>query len=335
MLKLVITKFKKTSGLTLIELIIAMAVFSILMGVFYASFNPTSQNVSDLAVKQEMTQKGQRVLDFVGEELRMAGLFVSATPSLHFCTNIITMPNPVDSLMLTNTPPNEAISYLTSERITTVVPGDPYLQTIVSASSGSNVLAVNANVPMHTTSNTTDNAGAFITLDTLQPNLGALVYQVQQFNGTSITLLNPLNQNVNQNSNLYNVVLKQISVDGNRDLVLTRWDSAAQGMCNPNPISLIASHGPNNALGGVDGFEMEFELAGGIPTAAINTSNIANVREVSFWILLRSDFPASNGYVNNTIYTLGKTNPVIVGPFGDNYRRLLLNKTVEVMNVGF
>ncbi len=338
MLKLNLKKIKKASGITLVELVIAMAVFSILMAVFYASFSPTSKNVSDLAVKQEMTQKGQRVLDYVAEQLRLAGLFIAATPSIQFCTNI--NPNPINSLALTNTPPNappnESISYLTAERITTPNPGYPYLQTSQNASAGATLLNTNTNAPsINYTAGLTANAGAFITLDSLQPNLGTLVYQVTNFNGTAMTITPPLNQNVNADSNFYSVVMKQISVDGSRDLILTRWDNKAQGLCTPYSLPLISSHGPNNAMGGVDGFEIEFELAGGIPTPTIASTNIASVTEIRIWILLRSDFPASNGYVDSSTYTLGNANPITVGPFNDNYRRLLLNKSVEVMNVSF
>lgn len=337
---------KTAAGITLIELLIAMAIFGVLIGVFYESFSATTQNVSDLAVKQEMTQKGQRALDYIGEQLRLAGLFIGPTPAIQFCTNNVSISNPVNSLTHVNTPPNEAISYLTSERITTTTEGSPYLSTTAFAGTGSSVLPVNAN--SNTVSAITDNAGtgtianadAFITLDTLQPNLGNLVYQVSNFSATSITVTPSLNQNVNALGNLYQVILKQISVDANRNLILTRWDNgnAPYGFCNPYPVNIIASQG-FNAGGGVDGFVVEFTLAGGTQKATIASTDIANVREISIWLLLRSDFPVSKTYlnthyVNANTYTLGNANRTTL-KFNDQYRRLLLTKSVEVKNVGF
>ena len=340
--------------MTMIEMLVALSIFSIIMAVFYTSFSSTNQSVNDLAVKQEMTQKGQRVLDYVSEQLRLAGLFISATPSIQFCstTNTVNslMLNPTNSAMLTyTTPETEAIAYLTSERITTNAPSIPYLQTFLSANSGVNQMTANAASSTVTPAYlypdggvTTANARAFITLDTLQPNLGTLVYEITNYSGSTLTLKSPLTQNVNQYSNFYSVVLKEISVDASRNLILTRWDNgnAPYTLCSAYSIPLIASHGPNNALGGVDGFVLEFVLSssGSITqqaTLAADGSDIAKVKEVSIWLLLRSDFPANTGFVNKSIYTLGKTNPITVGPFNDNYRRLLVNKSVEVKNVGY
>ena len=327
--------------MTLVELLIAMAIFSLLLGVFYKSFSATSQNVNDLTVKQEMTQKGQRALDYIGEQLRLAGLFIGPNPGIEFCTATAGIPNPVYSLTHVNTPPNEAISYLTAERITTTTTGQPYLSTTAFSGSGINTLTVNANsasvtaITENAGAGTIANAGAFITLDTLQPNLGNLVYQVSNFSGTTLTLSPNLNQNVNAQGNLYQVIFKQISVDANRNLILTRWDNSnvPYGLCVAYPVPIISSQGLN-AGGGVDGFVVEFTLAGGTQQSTIAASNIGNVREISIWLLLRSDFPTTSGYVNTNTYTLGNKVQTQV-QFNDHYRRLLLTKSVEVKNVGY
>ncbi len=347
MLKLNILKSKNTSGITLIELLIAMGVFSIMMLTFYTSFESTSQNVSDLAVKQEMTQKGQRVLDYIGEQLRLAGLFVAATPNVNFCPNISSFAPSVQSITMsmvaTDANPYETISFLTSERLITSTQGSPYLQTTLPAGQTSTILTVNAPIgsagAIIPASVGSPNANSLITLDTLQPNLGNLVYQVTPASGGSNLTISPaLNQNVNAHSNLYAVVMKQISVDTNRDLILTRWDNLASGPCNTSSVSLVSSSGPNFANGGVDGFAVEFVLANEAPItqkSVIQSTDIANIKEIIIWILLRSDFPASNKYVNSNTYTFGQQTQIVLPAFNDNYRRLLLSKSVEVKNVGF
>ena len=71
--------------MTLVELLIAMAIFSMLMAIIYPTFSSVSNHVSEINDKQEMLQKGQRVVDYIGEELRLAGLFVGARPNIIFC----------------------------------------------------------------------------------------------------------------------------------------------------------------------------------------------------------------------------------------------------------
>jgi hypothetical protein len=243
----------------------------------------------------------------------------------------------------------DIVRILTSERITTNLAAASFLTTTVNAFKESPVVRVNA------TSADVDaimldggnNARSFITFDTLQPNLGALVYEVTAFAGYNLTLRrynydananitwigNGLDQNVNANSNAYSVVRKQFSVDGSRNLRVTTWKKD----CSQNPDNLLSSFGPGNNNGGVDGFHVEYAVWNNLTSTIQNTNNlpanqIENVRSITIWLLLRADFPAS-GYVNSTTYSLGQNNQVSIGPFNDNYRRLMLTRTVEVKNV--
>lgn len=320
------------SGMTLIELLIAMAIFSVLMGILYTSFSSVKNHVSELSDRQEMTKKGQRVLDYVGEELRLAGLFVGARPGITLCGVANT-----NSLLHTAGAATDSISFLTSERIRTSSLNNPFLVTTTSVAKGTNTLTVNAiasQVSAIVPSNSTTNNGrAFITFDTLQPNLGNLVYQVTDFSGNSMTISPPLDQVVNQFSNAYAVVWKQIEVNENRELRIVKREAACTATTGFNADTIIASHGAGNANGGVDGFHAEYVLSDGTAVAALLAQDIPRVRAIRLWLLIRSDFPAQS-YRNTTTYTLGQASPVSIS-VNDAYRRLVLSKTVEVKNVGY
>lgn len=334
-------KTDRASGFTLIEMLVAMGIFSILMTVLFSTFSSISNHVSELSDKQALMQKGQRALDYIGEEFRLAGLFVGARPAITFCGEAT-----VDSLQHTDGVLNadktsyDTVTFLTSERITTTKVNVPFLITSANAVIADTTLKVNAptsDVLAITPTNTpgTVNARAFITLDTLQPNLGTLVYQVTAYGvvagNNTLTITPALDQNINAQSNVYSVVRKQFAVNTTtapRTLQLVLRDSD----CGTNPDPIVSSYGPGNANGGVDGFQVEYTLADGTALSALAAPNIVNVRSITIWILMRSDFPAKS-YRNTTTYTLGSAVPVPLGPFNDNYRRVLLTKTVEVKNV--
>jgi hypothetical protein len=310
-----------------------MAIFGIMLTVLYPTLSVVSSQVNDLSAKQELTQKGQRVMDYIGEELRLAGLFVGSRPSITFCGE----PNPVNSLEQTDGNPNDAVTFLTSERITTTTSGKPFLTTDPTANAfqGNTVLTVNAAgtavSAITPSTTTTSNGRSFITFDTLQPNLGLLVYQVTAYGGVNLTITPALDQQVNRLSNAYAVVRKRFMVDAARSLKLVLWNSDCSTA--NTTYDIVASHGTGNVNGGVDGFQIEYVPATGttaVPPLA--AADIENVRAIRIWVLLRSDFPTQS-YVNNTTYTLGNAYPVQI-TVNDHYRRVLLSKIVEVKNVG-
>jgi hypothetical protein len=241
----------------------------------------------------------------------------------------------VNSLAQTDGNPNDAVTFLTSERITTTTSGKPFLVMDANAFQGNTVLTVNAAgtaVSAITPSTTTTaNGRSFITFDTLQPNLGLLVYQVTAYGGVNLTITPALDQQVNIRSNAYAVVRKSFMVDAARSLKLVLWNSDCSTA--NTTYDIVASHGTGNVNGGVDGFQIEYVPATGTtappPLAA---ADIENVRAIRIWVLLRSDFPTQS-YVNNTTYTLGNAYPVQIA-VNDHYRRVLLSKIVEVKNVG-
>jgi prepilin-type N-terminal cleavage/methylation domain-containing protein len=217
---------KKTysaSGFTLIEILISLGIFSVLMAILYPTFSSVSNRVNELSDKQALTQNGQRVMDYMSEEFRLIGLFVGARPSITFCGE-----SNVDSIQHVDGTTNDQVTFLTSVRIPTAKDGVPYTMTTVSAGVGVNSLPVNATQSdvsaIKPSTSTTANGSAFITFDTLQPNLGILVYQVTAFGGSSLSITPNLDQNVNAQSNAYSVVRKRFAVDASRNLQLQMWD---------------------------------------------------------------------------------------------------------------
>ena len=343
-------------GFTLVELLISMGIFSVLLAVLYPAFSSVSKNTGEIGDKEEMMQKGQRVLDYMAEELRMAGLFVGGHPNplmddfgnkgIIFCG--VPLYDSLEHLDRNDPADNysDEITFLTSERVPTTLANAPYLQATADVEAGGDLIPVNASngdasdiVPDTGTSN---NAQAFITFDNLKPSLGKLLYQVTGYNGANLTIASPgidKMQTVTKFSNVYLIERKRFSVDANRNLVITKWKSD----CTQAPDNiLLASFGTGTKNGGVDGFQVEFNLAAR-PTgivgdrvglvSSITGTDVEYVKTVTMWLLVRSDFPA-NGYTDTQSYTLGSANPVVIPAFNDQYRRMVLTKSVEVKNVG-
>jgi len=318
------------SGITILELLIAMTIFGIMIAVLYPTLSSVSTHINELNDKQELTQKGQRVLDYMGEELRLAGLFVGARPSITYCGEA-----DVNALTHVDGDPYDTISFLTSERVRTTKKGFPFLKTSASAAKDGSKITVNVTGNDVSAIKPASAARSFITFDTLQPNLGTLVYQVTNWVTTAseFTISPNLDQNVNAQSNAYTVVRKQFVVEtaGHpRSLRVTKKKSD----CDNDNDYLISSHGVGHVNGGVDGFQTEYVMDDGTTASTVAPADIVRVRAIKIWILLRADFPAKD-YEDRSSYTLGETKQSTVGPFNDRYRRLLLTRTVEVKNVGF
>ena len=356
---------EKASGFTLIEILISLGIFGILLSVLYPTFDSVGDKVNELGDKQALTQKGQRVMDYVSEEFRLAGLFVGSSPSVTFCSES----RATDSVMHEDGKPgdsdplkqNDIVTILTSERIMTTKDDAPFLFADLKAEMNESSIFVNVEKDyvsaITPASGLAGNAKAYITFDTLKPNTGRLVYQVTNFSALQISVSPALAQTVNKGSNAYLVVRKKFAIGDSRNLQVQRWtpypaDSPTE--CKSDNQDLVSSHGTGTTVnGGVDGFEVEYTVWDAVqkkvwnpytskeeprdilksnPANPNTDADLANIRAITFWVLLRADFPSKN-YKNDTVYTLGTLGKVTKGPFNDNYRRLLMTRTVEVKNV--
>ncbi|GAB4484681.1 MAG: hypothetical protein OHK006_09540 [Thermodesulfovibrionales bacterium] len=324
------------SGVTLVELMVAMVIFLIFIALALPAFTFISNKVGEVQARQELNKKGQRVLEYIAEEVRLAGLFVGGNPAVTFCGEA----NPTNSLVHTAGNPYDTLVFLTSEQATTSTGvGDPFLRLTATAATGTATFTVNearnTNSRITPDPDPADNNGrSFITFDSLAPTILNRAYRVSTYNlgSTSLTVSPPLEQAINANSNIYLVARKRISVNG-RDLQMVRWNAN----CSLNPDNLIAAHDRQGgtAWGGVDALQFEYVMSDGTVTGSISAADITNVRAVNIWILLRADFPERD-FTNTTVYTVGTNGlagTISVGPFNDSFRRMVVSKRVEVKNL--
>ncbi len=334
-------------GVSLVELLITMTIFIIFIGLALPTFSFISNKVSEMQTKQALNKKGQRALDYIADELRLAGLFVGGNPNVTFCGEGAA----TNSMMHTAGPLFDSLVFLTSEQATTTTSvGNPFLRLTATASTGDTTLTVNEarnadSVIVPDPDPSDANGRAFITFDTLAPTILNRAYRSTIYNNgsTQMTISPALEQAINANSNVYLVVRKRISVStaaaSARSLQIVQWNANCIA-APPNNITesnLIHSHdrAGGTTWGGVDALQFEYILADGTVTGTITNADITNVRAINIWILLRSDFPEKD-FTNATIYTVGTNGlagVINVGPFNDNHRRLVLSKRVEVKNL--
>ena len=322
------------TGTTLVELMIAMTIFLIFLAVAYPTFTFLGQRMADIHTKQELTQKGQRILSYMAEELRLAGLFVGANPNVKFeaiATN---------SLEHTEGNPYDTLTFLTSEQVVNKKSGSasPFLIMTAAAATGADTIEVNATYGnirgLNPAALGEPNCRAFITFDTLAPTILSRAYQVTDY--TSNMKISPvLDQALNAGSNVYAVVRKRFDVS-DRDLRVVRWDYD----CGEDPASLLEAHdrAGGKSGGGVDALQFEYIMNNGslqTTPATDSARNILYVRAINIWILVRSDFPEKD-YTNTNAYVVGtnKNDGITLSAFNDNFRRMLLSKQVEVKNLG-
>ncbi|MBI5076067.1 MAG: PilW family protein [Nitrospirae bacterium] len=326
-------KIKSRAGTTLVELMIAMVIFLMFIAVAYPTFSFLGQRMADVQINQELTQKGQRILNYMTEELRLSGLFVGATPNVTFCG----AGTATNSLTHTNAAPFDTLTFLTSEQVLNNTAGAaiPFLVMNAAAASGAVTIPVNASYAnvsgLSLGGNATENARAFVTFDTLAPTILNRAYQVTAFGGTSLTITPALDQALNNGSNVYVVTRKRFDVNG-RDLRIVSWNSN----CTTNNDVLLEAHdrAGGTAWGGVDALQFEYILSDGTVQNTVAATDITNIKAINIWLLVRSDFPERN-FVNNTSYVVG-TSAALGTTYnapGDSFRRMLLSKRVEVKNL--
>jgi len=317
------------AGMSLVEMMIALLIFGMSLGIVYPAFESLSYTMTEINDKQEMTQRGQRVLDLMAEEIRLAGLYVGPRPQATFCGKIN-----VNSLEHVDGVPYDTLAFFTSELVTTTTKSVPFLMADAAANSGATTVTVNApdspECKIKSPPATGQNARSFITFDTLAPTLLVRMYEISGYDTKTISLSTGLQQTISKGSKVYTVVRKKFEV-ADRSLKFVKWTST----CKETDVDvLVPSWGTGYLNGGIDAFQVEYMLAESTtPVAEITDAEISKVRSVIIWILLRSDYPAKN-FLNTATYTLGQAKP-FSRRYDDNFRRVLLSRAVEVRNVGY
>jgi len=336
------------SGTTLVELLVAVGIFALFIAVLLPSFTAFRRQADHVAESKLLNSRGQQVMNFLVEEIKMAGFLVGPYPNLVPCADSgVAGAAMTGSVQHTDGDPYDSIEWVTSDPIETDQVNTYYLQ--VNEASGFSTSSFHVNVAdesavseawIRLSTDAGKNGKALITFDTLSPTVLDRVYQISSFNTDQITLTSAVAQQIPDRSRVYAVRRYGFDTDGNRGLVRTRWTFD----CTKSSEVVDFSFGGGNSLGGIDGLQFEYDVLDAFTGAPSTQTSIAvgdleRLAGIRIWLLLRADAP-DRDYTNSETYDLGTDDGtgspltgVSLGPYNDHYRRLLLTKTVEVKNL--
>lgn len=322
-------------GTTLVELMVALTIFLIFMGLLYPTFSFLQGRMSSINDTEALSERGNRLLDYMAEKIRLTGFITGSNPCITFCGT----PG-VNSLEHLEGNPYDTITFLTAVPIETNAANIPYLRITAAAARGATSVTVNTtNVSTsYLDPNGANNAKALVTFDVLKPTYP---YGINQWNGTVYTLSatggtaltfsgDPLAQDINARSDVYSVRRYQFLVNATRRLQEVGWNSVCTN--TGETFDLDETFGPGNAWGGVDALQFQYVLSTnpGVHVSALGVNDLLDVRSVRISLLLRAGFP-SRDYTNTAPYTVGNLAGVV---YNDNYKRMLLTRVVDVRNMG-
>lgn len=374
------TLLKTSRGFTLLELLVSFAIFSIVSVIIYSTFSTITSTVSRVTEANKLSDKAQRILTFMEEDIRMAGHLLGDDARVPYCTAGVTPAspnvfahvsgNPYDSLtFLTTIPimldetaacmnaqtgcpasgdPTSAggagaprIDYYLTTRCDSnypdplnpppamIRPNEVYVDTTGGGCYSDTGSDDTHQIHVSTTAN--QNGKSLVTFEGVTVGNGLTYYELDSV-GYVLTLKSNLDQRIPDNSTVYGVRQYRYSVDtvaGARTLQRIAWKYT----CALDPTSLLES---SNTEGGVDGLKFEFtskdESTKSLVVSSELPNPLKNLKYVTVWLLVRSD-RKSSGYTNKETYTLGSSaGKITLGPYNDSYRRVLVHKTVEVIN---
>lgn len=375
------TLLKTSRGFTLLELLVSFAIFSIVSVIIYSTFSTITSTVSRVTESNKLSDKAQRILSFMEEDIRMAGHLLGDDARVPYCTAGVTPAspnvfahvsgNPYDSLTFLTSIPimlDETAACMTAQT-GCPVSGNP---TSVGGAGASRIdyyltsrcdsnypdpanpvsilrpesVFVDASAGCYSDSGTDDtheihvsttanqNGKSLVTFEGVTVGNGITYYDILNISATENVLIfrTNLEQRIPDNSAVYGIRQYRYAVDteaGARTLQRVAWKYT----CDLDPTSLLES---SNTEGGVDGLKFEFtskdESTKSLVVSSELPNPLKNLKYVTVWLLVRSD-RKSSGYTNKETYTLGSsTGKITLGPYNDSYRRVLVHKTVEVIN---
>jgi prepilin-type N-terminal cleavage/methylation domain-containing protein len=340
-------------GFTLTELLVSMAIFSVIIILIYPTFSFIDQQSKIISDKQALQERGQRILNYIVSDLATAGFIVGSTQDVPYCSQ-----TGVKVIQHSDGEPYDTLTFITSKPVeikinqNCITPGstqpcvnnDYYLNVCQDASAGAIQITVDASLScvkgIEPALNVSDNGRALIAFERASQINHA--YTVSDYTvgglGYTITLFSSLNLDIPQDSLVYTVRQYRYMVDDPQDpnatyprtLRRVSWTKN----CDEDPINIDEASGEN---GGVDALQFQYVYNHPITGAQIidNTppSEIKDLRAIRVIILIRSDGPERD-YTDDNIYDLDGT---LTAPleFNDHYRRIELSKTVEVKSIAF
>lgn len=72
-------------GFTLIEMVISLAIFGIVSAMMYETFNLVSSQVGSISAQNSLSDKGQRILSFMEEDIRMIAYLLGPDANIPYC----------------------------------------------------------------------------------------------------------------------------------------------------------------------------------------------------------------------------------------------------------
>ncbi len=355
---------EQLSGFTLVELLVSMVIFSIVLTICYSTYLTISRIVTRISDSNAVSDRAQRLMTFIEEDLRGAGYLVSPDSGIPYCsdpadtssgTKVISHSrgNPSDTLSFIHAVPvvlDESSRSCIDHQKECPPSGDPtsgsaasrqdyYLTTRCDSGAGTgrpNSIAVDA---VHDCYDSlllaavgASNSKSLVTFQTASGD-GAC-YQVTGIDNGIFTLIPELKQLIPDNSTVF--TLRQYRYDVVTTPAAEARTFRRSGWKSDCTLDPVAMGEPTGDGGGVDGLKFEFTsynpLTERMELTAVPPASLKNLRCVTVWLLLRAERKTPD-YLNNNRYVLGNSvDQTVVGPFNDSYIRSLTYRTVEVRN---
>lgn len=117
------TTLNKIHGFTLLELLISLAMFGIVSAMMYSTFNLVTKQVGSISTQNALSDKGQRILAFMEEDIRMIAYLLGPEASIPYCAGANdglggTLPATSPVLTYSSGSPFDSLSFITSVPIT-------------------------------------------------------------------------------------------------------------------------------------------------------------------------------------------------------------------------
>jgi prepilin-type N-terminal cleavage/methylation domain-containing protein len=349
---------KNIRGFTLIELLVSMAVFLVLIGFMYPTFTFIKDQSSKISDIEALSERGQRIIDYIAEDIKMVGFVVGPKRDIPYCmtpspgsgVSVLVHSDgaPFDSLRFIKAEPVEIVMSATCINAQTGCDTDTvdYKLDICTEVANPDQIAVDASksclstelVPTSETGGLDVNAKSLITFRT-EIQLPE-VYVVTNYSTKTITLDKDLVKAVTPGTPVYALRQYEYSVEDPNTTPATLRRLSWSKDCDTYPVDIDEAVSTD---GGIDGLQFEFivydSISGSLITQSTPPSELNDLRAIRIWLLVRSE-RADRSYKDSNSYALGSLDAqgdvitgVTVGPFNDNYRRILLTRTVEVKNL--
>ncbi|GFO64241.1 prepilin-type N-terminal cleavage/methylation domain-containing protein [Geomonas paludis] len=110
------------AGFTLVELIVSVLIFTAVSTAMYATFSAVTSQVNRVSVDNSLAEKGQRVLSYLEEDMRMIGFLLGPDAQIPYCPgadngNGAALPSKSPTLSHTSGNPYDTLTFLTSRPV--------------------------------------------------------------------------------------------------------------------------------------------------------------------------------------------------------------------------